>query len=69
MNRAMTFDDRKSALQRKEQVELPPPQFKPLVRRNTTYVEKKAEHAKDVHYNDLLYRRYFGESPGRSCHV
>lgn len=58
MNRAMTFDDRKSMFKVKSDSN-----FKPLKRRNTTFVERKQEPT-TVKYDALLYRRFFGESPG-----
>ena len=66
LTRAMTFDERKSALHRKE-VMMGDPHFEPLVRRNTTFAEKKALPTK-LHYSDVLYRRFFGEAPGKLIH-
>jgi hypothetical protein len=58
MSRAMTFDARSSTA-----AGIPKdPSFKPLVRRNTTFTERK-EDVPEVNYDDVLYRKYFGESP------
>jgi hypothetical protein len=67
MTRAMTFDDRKMAVRTafvEEPREEPPHEFKMLSRRNTTFTERQEEEQKpDVNFDDLLFRRFFGEAP------